>query len=644
MLALGAVMLAFVQPIDSEEDLGIEVEVMIDSGNGMVEWTNVSLDVNRTAIKATELACSDLGISLVVSWSQWGAFVSEIGGVSPPDWSWWWGFFVWNHSQNIWVFSSVGANDLELNDKDIIGWSPCWDFFNPAKPIATPSMKYPWTGFQHDALNSGLTKNPGPAINAVSWIFDTQTMEMAGSPAIADGRIVVNNWGGTFCLNEEGGLLWKNAEVIGGFSPTIGHGNVLVGGKDGNLYSLNITNGEILWETQITTNPGLCGVTSASKIVRGNVYLGSYDYSGGSGYLYCLNEKDGQILWKNTTFSSVYFSSPAVLENKVYIGTMGLYDSSTLKWMTPYGLFCFDAINGELLWNYSVEGSVGSSPTLVDDRVIFTSKDGYLYCLNSTVGSLIWKRSIESSVSSPAVAQNKIFVGSGEMGGEGKFFCFDINGDPLWEFQPNGAVQSSPAVSGDYVYFASNVQNGTVYCLDTSSGQLVWNYKPWPEQFIISSPAIVEGKMLIASDNGRLYCFTGDSPEFLVDDLGSTQIVNVGEDVKFIFEEEENKLILTRINQTSVTLQIESMYQAVNVDVGETIKVDTDGDGKNDMSISVDNVNSSSQTVSLTLKYYSEEQNDTDDMNIISYLAVIIIVTVIITIGTVIIRKRKGKK
>jgi outer membrane protein assembly factor BamB len=631
---LGTIFLCLIPTFGSEENTEIEVEVMIDFGNGIVKWAKVDLDTNKTAINATEKACEKLDLDISVIWSQWGAFVSKIDG-KPLDYSWWWWFIIWNDTQEKWEGSMVGASSVNLNDGDVIGWSS-----NSSKPLATPSAKHPWPAFQNNAMNLGATESNGPETNAVEWIFDTETKELAASPVVAQNKVVINNWGGTFCLSEEGELLWKNSEVKGVFSPTFTHGKVLVGGKDGYLYSLNITNGEILWKTKITSNPGLSGVASPGKIVKGRIYLGSFDFKEGTGYLYCLKEEDEQVLWKNTTLSSIYFSSPSVTENRVFVGTMGLYNSTTLQWSPPYGVYCFDAKNGERIWNFSVNGSVGSSPTTVDDKVLFTSKNGYLYCLDSISGDLIWEKNIGNSVSSPAIMQNKIFVGSGEMNNEGKFYCLNMNGDILWKFEPNGAVQSSPAVAGNFVYFSTNVQNGTIYCLNISNGKLVWQFKPWPAQYIISSPAIVEGKLFIASDNGRLYCLGGEPSNITVGGTSSTEVIHAGEDVKFIHKDEENKLTITSIDENLVTLKIEPLLQRVEVNVGETKELDTDNNGKKDLSIIVNNVDTSSQSASLTFNTLAEPQDKGANVMLISLLVLIIII-IFIALGIMVNLKRR---
>jgi outer membrane protein assembly factor BamB len=492
-------------------------------------------------------------------------------------------------------------------------------------------------------LNSGSTRNLGPETNSVSWIFDTQTKELSASAVVADGEIVINNWGGVFCLDEEGETIWKNEDVLGGFSPAIATNSVFVGGKDGFLYSLNLTSGNTRWRTKITDHPGISGVTSAPALDKGRIYVGSFNFSGGAGALLCLDAKSGSILWESSTASSIYFSSPAIAEDKVFIGTMGLYNSSTLQWEAPYGMYCFSKKSGGLIWNFSVDGSVGSAPAIADEKLLFTSKDGFLYCLNVEDGELLWKNEIGSSVSSPAVSQGKIYVGSGEMNKEGMFYSLDLNGNVLWEFEPNGAVQSSPAVAGEFVYFATNVKDGTIYCLNKENGELKWQYKPTPEEYIISSPAVSDNKMYIASDNGRLYCFGGDSPNFAVNQTTDAHIVHLGEDVIFHHKNIENKLIITAFGENSVTLQIDTMDDPIEVSKGRITTVDTDSDGQRDLAISIAQVNTTSQTASLSLDLFTEPPVEEDERVPLAILIALIIIIFLIIVGIAANLKRKVK-
>ena len=83
-LLLGTVLGVFGPIASSDGDTEISVWIMVDFGNGEVEWAEVGLNDNHTGIKATEDACQKLGLSITVSWGQWGAYVSEIGGAAAP--------------------------------------------------------------------------------------------------------------------------------------------------------------------------------------------------------------------------------------------------------------------------------------------------------------------------------------------------------------------------------------------------------------------------------------------------------------------------------------------------------------------------------------------------------------------------------
>ncbi len=635
-----ASILSVFSPSGLSDESDDSVWVMVDFGNGKVEWAEVEISENNTAITVTEDACEALDLSITVIWSFLGAFVSEIGGVTPSDWSWWWGFFIWNHTWDSWEDSEVGAYELELDDGDIIGWSPAWDYIDPVPPTATPYSKYPWIMFQHDSTNSGQTGRQGPDTNSIEWIYNTQTIELAASAAIAHNKVVINNWGGVFCLDMEGDLLWQNKDIVGGFSPAISSNSVFVGGKDGFLYCLNLTNGKSRWRTKITDYPGLSGVTSSPTVEKGNVYIGAFNFSGGTGGLLCLDAKSGFIIWERKTPSSVYFSSPAVYKDRVFVGTMGLYNSSSLQWKEPYGFFCYDSRDGDLLWNFSTQGSVGSSATIFEDKVLFTSKDGFLYCLAQSDGDLEWKKEIGSSVSSPAVSGEKIFVGTGEMNREGRFLCLGEDGDILWEFIPNGAVQGSPAIAEDLVYFGTNVKNGSFYCLNAENGQLIWRYVVWPEQYIISSPAIVDGKLFIASDNGRLYCFGGETPYIDVTASQGSVDVNFGEDVIFYHQGEENNLNIVTADQEKVILRIRSLSKNVEIPRGRTFRIDSDGDGERDLLIFAEQVNTTSQTVSLSLDVYREPPKKEDERVFLIILITVLIIVVLMVAGIAKNRRR----
>ncbi len=183
---------------------------------------------------------------------------------------------------------------------------------------------------------------------------------------------------------------------------------------------------------------------------------------------------------------------------------MGLFNPAQLTWEEPYGLLSVAEEDGADRWFFATDGPVASSPAVADGVVYFTSRDGHLYAV-TVDGSAVFKASIGASTSSPAFKDGRIYAASGVLGTEGRVTAHTTEGELLWEFQPNGPVQSSLTLASGFLLFATNAEEGTVYALSAEDGTVVWTYRPTPVQYILSSPVVVDGIVLIASDNGFLY-------------------------------------------------------------------------------------------------------------------------------------------
>jgi outer membrane protein assembly factor BamB len=223
------------------------------------------------------------------------------------------------------------------------------------------------------------------------------------------------------------------------------------------------------------------------------VYVGSEDDN-----VYCLNASDGTLAWNYTTAGEVW-SSPAVVGGLVYVGS---HDDK---------VYCLNASTGSRLWNYTTAGEVWSSPAVVGGLVYVGSEDDNVYCLNASTGALVWNYTTGSYViSSPAVAGGYVYVGSYD----GNVYCLNaFTGTKTWNYTTawssiNGnAVFSSPAVVGGMVYVGSEDNN--VYCLNASTGALVWNYTTG--DMVDCSPALFSGMVYAGSEDGNLYCLNASN-------------------------------------------------------------------------------------------------------------------------------------
>jgi len=259
--------------------------------------------------------------------------------------------------------------------------------------------------------------------------------------------------------------------------------------------------------TTIWTFEASSRVQSSPAIVDNKLYVGTgYDF-------FCLNASAGTVIWNYTTASYISTSSPAVAEGRVYVVASELY--------------CLNASTGEFIWVAGTYGAI-SSPAVVDGRVYVPGEvmNGIsrLKCLNASTGELIWKSVVGNGIAtamsnSPAVADGKVYIGLSASDGWGPtFFCLNAStGDIIWNAYLTHA-SSSPAIFEGRVYVGGN---NDLYCLNASTGTLVWayftNYSP-------TSPAIAYGRVYMGVDNGRIYCLNASNGEYIWDYTTSSYI------------------------------------------------------------------------------------------------------------------------
>jgi outer membrane protein assembly factor BamB len=258
------------------------------------------------------------------------------------------------------------------------------------------------------------------------------------------------------------------------------------------VYCLNADTGSNIWTYPADTNSNALVV-----VAYGRVYLAEIN-----GDVHCLDAETGGFVWTYETGGVFVDSSPAVGYGNVYIGTQDDL------------FYCLDAFTGEHVWEASTTG-LHNAPALADSNV-YVAGTGYMYCFNASNGNTLWNRPLSGSGwwSSPAVADGKIYVGG--QGPIGAVVCLDAtnNGALLWRFSSVtlDAERSSPAVADGKVYMGS--RDGNVYCLpqddpDLSgvieSDEVIWNYNTG--DFVHSSPAVADNMVFIGSYDSTLYAF-----------------------------------------------------------------------------------------------------------------------------------------
>ena len=376
--------------------------------------------------------------------------------------------------------------------------------------VSVVSASYPM--FHCDAQRTGYVTQDGPQTNATLWV--AETAEYAdGSPAVHNGKVFAPTWPdmdfvdndpmGLVCYDAATGTeLWTNelgGTSIGSVSGVaVADGQVYLGGTDGRLYCIDEEAGETLWTSGQIDATGYFGLSSSPLVYEGTVYA----LSASDGVLHAFTP-EGTGSWSFSTGGAVgYFTSPAAAGGKIFVAGGG------------NNLFCIDAATHTAAWSAALPAAVKSTPVIGDGKVYATTAER-LYALDASTGAEVWNASLGGTSSTPAVAGETVIAGSSD-----GLHAYDAGtGILLWDF-PGAQVGVSPVVAGNLVYAATNERTGTVYAVDTRTGEEVWSYTLEAPgdgtfaAFYASSPAVSDGVLYIGAENNRLYAFgDGGLPE-----------------------------------------------------------------------------------------------------------------------------------
>lgn len=256
-------------------------------------------------------------------------------------------------------------------------------------------------------------------------------------------------------------------------------------------------------------------VISSPAVVGDTVYVGSHD-----GNVYAVNAETGAKRWQFAT-GGIVWSSPAVVDGTVYVGSNGrtVGDDSDQE----YGegsIYAIDAETGTERWKFPTDGSVQSSPAVLNGTVFVGSDDGNVYALDADTGNLRWKfNTTDKAVSSsPAVVDGTVYVASHDFLRNGSLYALDAEtGAKRWSFSAS-PMQWTPAVVNGAVYVSTERR---LLALDAETGDPRWQYRS-----AYGSPAVHDGTVYAPGGDGlvALDATTGEKRWSFATDGGGNSV------------------------------------------------------------------------------------------------------------------------
>ena len=340
-----------------------------------------------------------------------------------------------------------------------------------------------WLSFRGNPQLTGVATSELPENLELLWIFETGD-GIESTAAIAAGTVYVGTLDGyLYAINlENGGLKWKyqaSGEIKS--SPTVFRNVVHFGDGMGDFHAVDAQTGEPRWTFQAEAE-----IISSANVAQDRLLFGSYDQ-----YLYCLSAEDGSLVWKFETEGYVH-GTPAIVNGAVVISGCDGY------------LRSINITDGVEQQKIALGDYVGASPAILNNRVYAGTFGNQVLCAGLENSEILWRYQ-HPERHFPFYASAAVTADSVVIGGRDKMVhaLAPQTGQPLWIYPAKSRVDSSPVIVGERVFFGT--VGGELVALSLDSGEKVGEFVIGAS--IIASPSVAEGKLVIGTDDGRIYCF-----------------------------------------------------------------------------------------------------------------------------------------
>ncbi|MBR3627006.1 MAG: PQQ-binding-like beta-propeller repeat protein [Bacteroidaceae bacterium] len=404
--------------------------------------------------------------------------------------------------------ASTEAEDAETTEQDAEGESA------PAEEV--PVSKVTQNAFRGNTSNGQSSARGIPTAwnlqDGTNILWKTPVQKGGYNSPVINGRNVFftgadNAARELYCYDvNTGELKWKlEASGIAGSPSTMPRVNEDTGlaastvATNGNQVCAIFATGDIicadmegnkLWAKNLGVPDNHYGFAS-SLLIYGNIVIVQYD-NDTSPKLMALSLANGNTVWSKNRSERATWASPmiAYIDNKPQLIVMG----------NP-NITAYNPANGEQIWQVScMSGEVGASACASDGIVFGASENAKMVAINASDGQVVWESNeYLPEVSSPAATKDVLFIATSY----GVLSTFDTKtGELLAEHDLGVQFYSSPMIVEGKVYLAS--VEGKIYIFSANKEATLINTIDTGER-TFATPAFTDGKMIIRT-NESIYC------------------------------------------------------------------------------------------------------------------------------------------
>lgn len=409
--------------------------------------------------------------------------------------------------------------------------------------IMISSIQDEWPMFGFDASNTRASGGKGATIKNLYWFSAEDVGGKFCNPVIGNGNVYILSNKRTLHQYpvvlqsgaEEGEPLRNSSFITFDYdvvnSPAVTNDLVIVAtgqkastGHNNHIYGYETDNLTQKWDYFYSEK--IC--YDASPVIDGSwIYITTWGGDNGSyliesnrytnNKLLALNFDTDSVEWRwEYSLPAPSHSSPAVTADKIIVACCSANNDSVIA---------INRDDGTKIWGNAV-GVVGrASPVISEDTVFITCAQVVdkksvtkIVAMSINDGTIFWNKTLGTPSSSysnvadstPAVYNGVLYAASAD----GTIYALDtVNGTTLWSKEiykvplfSDSILQSSPAYAENQVYVGTPA--GLIYALDASTGNPSWSYETfpiWTAAPVLGSPAVSNGLVFIADENGVLY-------------------------------------------------------------------------------------------------------------------------------------------
>jgi eukaryotic-like serine/threonine-protein kinase len=294
-----------------------------------------------------------------------------------------------------------------------------------------------------------------------------------------EGFVYLANATNVYAVNlDTGAQVWKFQVKASAYAaPRLtGDGQLIIGGYDHVLYSLNpqsgLASGLGLWPFKGAHDRYI----GSPLITNDTIYAPNADYN-----LYAL-DLQGQLKWEFKADQALW-ATPAMDGSNVYFGSLG------------GKFYSLNAATGAKNWDIKVDTAVLSTPVVKDGVIYVTTFSGNLLALESATGKTIWSKPAADRIWSGPVLEGDLLYFGDISGG---LYAYDLKGNLVWQQKLNGGIVGLPAIYNNAIIVGTDA--GNIYVISLDGKDIIWQAMvPGEKTGTVHAPPVVAGKLILVA-------------------------------------------------------------------------------------------------------------------------------------------------